>query len=261
MAAAALWGVDTARNRIHISPLAECHLCCDERAAALCRLDDERPLGEPADDAVARGEKCRQRLRPRRVLGDHSTARLDDLREQTAVLRWVRNIHAAAEYSDRPAATQRPAMRARIDATRRSAHNGHTRRRKPLGKLHCRSLTIGGEFTCADDPDPPCVRYQCTTIVEDERRIKDLAQHDGIEFVINGDNGHILPRALRFDLRGQIGMLLYVPRECLCQCIGQNARCTQVCGRHPPDLPRLGHSRTQTAHTHTADLAALQQRR
>ena len=142
MAAAALRRIDAAGNRIDFTALAECHLSGDQRAAAPCRLNDEHPLRESADDAVARREEHGQRLRPGGILGEDCPARRSDLRQQAAVLGRIDNIHAAAENRNSPSAAQCTAMRTRVDPARRTADNGDSRCREMLRKLECSSLPI-----------------------------------------------------------------------------------------------------------------------
>ena len=141
----------------------------------LARLDDERPLRQTADDAVARGEEGRQRLDARRILRDDRAA-LRNLREQTAILSRIRHIDAAAEHGDRAACLERTAMRPRIDAARCTADDRQARSGQLLAELERQRLTVRAQAPRADDRDAALLWHERPSAVEHGRRRKDFLQ-------------------------------------------------------------------------------------
>ena len=87
---------DLARHCEHLSPLVEREIGGDQRTAALTCLDDDRHVGEPRDDAVARRETPGRRLDARRVLRDDE-ALLGDLLREFCVSARIVAVDPAAE--------------------------------------------------------------------------------------------------------------------------------------------------------------------
>ena len=111
---------DLSRNREHVSPLLQCEVGRDQRAAPLARLDDDRRLAEPGDDPVPRGKSPRRRLDAGLVLGDDQAA-LADPSSELGVGGRVVAVDPTSEHRDRHAGLERAAMRLAVDSSSHSA--------------------------------------------------------------------------------------------------------------------------------------------
>ena len=121
--------VDRARDEEAVAALLERPRRGDERAAARRCLDDDRGVGEAADDPVPARERAGGRLEVRRELGDDRAAGGDDGLGQSGVGPRIQLAVAAADDRDRPAAgVDGRGVRRAVDADAR----GRTRRsRRP----------------------------------------------------------------------------------------------------------------------------------
>jgi hypothetical protein len=115
--------VDRAGNREHFAALVGRQSGGDQRAAAHCRLDDQRTQRQPADDAIAPREVHRQRRRAERKFADECTACSDRFGER-AVRGRVVDIQSGATHGNGDAfSIERTSMSCSVDAGRQPARD------------------------------------------------------------------------------------------------------------------------------------------
>ena len=258
MAASAQVRIDAARHGEYVAPLAQRELRGNQRAAALRRLDDERPSGQAADDTVPLREKSGKRLRARRIFGKDG-ARLRNLVQQLCVEFRIRHINAAAEHRHRTPRAQSAFMRRRVDPLRCAADHGDALRRDSHRDFLRHTLPVLGRGPSSDNRNPLRAGNRIPPREQDQRRTRNLPKNRRVLFIIPHKNANAFLCARLSNLLGQARLFPSKGEQRLRRLFIQKFL-QRPCVR-APRFPRAARSVRQTFRAGYADAGRRKHRR
>ena len=204
VAAAAGGGIDGARNGEHVPALLQRGIGSDKRAAFLRRFHHDHRQTQAADDAVAHGKVAAARLRARRVLRQQYAGGGDVLVE-TAVLRRIDHVRAAAQYRrSEPAGPQRALMGRAVDAFGKARDHQTALPRQLIAQLGGGAGAVGRALPRAHHRHGGLLieKRHGALAVQQHRRVVHVPQTGGIGRVVHGDDELPVPGAVGQHLFG-----------------------------------------------------------